>query len=127
MRILLDTSILIDYLRRKDKENALFSILAPSHQLYSSILTHTETFSGKSVWEDAEVYNIVELIYSQIHLVSLDREISKRAGNLRANSAMKLPDAIIAATALLHDLPLATLNIKDFEKVKDLHLYKPSS
>lgn len=42
---------------------------------------------------------------------------------LKKNLKIKLPDAIIAATALTHNLILITRNIADFQKVDDL-VYK---
>ena len=36
-----------------------------------------------------------------------------------------IPDALIAATALVHDISLYTLNIKDFRFIEELNLYKP--
>ena len=43
----------------------------------------------------------------------------------RRKVSIKLPDAVIAATALLHDLTLVTRNVKDFEKVDGLRIYNP--
>lgn len=38
-----------------------------------------------------------------------------------------LPDALIAATALVHNLELYTLNAKDFRFISNLQLYQPVS
>jgi predicted nucleic acid-binding protein len=40
---------------------------------------------------------------------------------------LSLPDALIAATALVHDLKLYTLNVKDFRFIAGLELYQSSS
>jgi predicted nucleic acid-binding protein len=37
----------------------------------------------------------------------------------------KLPDAIIAATALVNDLTIITRNIKDFDKIEGLEVLNP--
>lgn len=37
-----------------------------------------------------------------------------------------IPDMLIAATALEHQLPLYTLNVKDFRFIPDLQLHQPS-
>lgn len=53
----------------------------------------------------------------------LDKEIqSKLAGKIVAKTGIELIDAIIVATAFKCNLPLATLNMKDFGKVKGLKL-----
>jgi len=44
---------------------------------------------------------------------------------LRQSTSLKIPDAIIAATALDLELPLMTRNIKDFKKVPDLKWINP--
>lgn len=38
---------------------------------------------------------------------------------------LNLPDALIAATALSHDVQLYTLNLKDFRFIPGLNLYRP--
>lgn len=40
---------------------------------------------------------------------------------------LSLPDALIAATALVHNLELYTLNTKDFRSIFGLQLYQPMS
>ena len=38
---------------------------------------------------------------------------------------LSVPDALIAATALSQDIPLYTLNLKDFQFIPGLILHKP--
>ncbi|WP_297062285.1 type II toxin-antitoxin system VapC family toxin [Thermococcus sp.] len=54
------------------------------------------------------------------HVIPLTDEIADIAIELRRKVSIKLPDAVIAATALLHNLTLVTRNVKDFEKVEGL-------
>jgi predicted nucleic acid-binding protein len=53
--------------------------------------------------------------------------IAEYAGELIARGSIRsqltIPDAIIAATAIKHQLSLVTLNIRDFELIPGLHLY----
>jgi predicted nucleic acid-binding protein len=39
---------------------------------------------------------------------------------------LSVPDALIAATAIVHDVALYTLNVKDFHFISDIELYQPS-
>ena len=55
----------------------------------------------------------------------LDVEIAHRAIQLRQEKAMKLGDAIIAATALEYGLPLVTRNTGDFDHIAGLGLRDP--
>lgn len=124
-KVLLDTSVVIDFLRRKDKENSILFLLArDSNQLFVSIITHTELYSGKSVWENKNAQKELELLFSGIKILPLDEDISKEAGKIKTQHDMNLLDAIIAATSIKHSLNLSTLNLKDFEKVKNLKILK---
>ncbi len=51
----------------------------------------------------------------------VDRRVADKAGELR-RMALKMPDALIAATALVHQLPLLTRNNSGFRKVPGLRL-----
>jgi len=122
-KVLLDTSVIIDFIRRKDKENTLlFSLSKKGYKLHISILTHTELYSGKSVWRSIEAEQDLEKLFYGMHILPLETEISKKAGEIRAKNNTTIIDAIISATAINHGLSLATLNLKDFEDIKGLNL-----
>lgn len=122
-KILLDTSVLIDFLRRKDRSDALLSKIS-SNDFYISIVTHTELYSGKSVWEKKEARRELEKFLSIIKVLPLITEISQIAGKIKAyNNDRTILDCIIAGTAIYHKLDLATLNTKDFEKIKGITLW----
>jgi len=56
---------------------------------------------------------------------SLTESVIVKAIELRKTYKIKLPDAIIAATALVHGLTLLTRNMMDFHKIKDLLVVNP--
>ena len=123
--VLLDTSVLIDFLRQKQKRNTWFYALAKQGQpLAASIITHTELFAGKSVWEKSKARKELESIFAGISLIPLNQEISILAGKIRAKNKIDLIDAIIAATAVKEKMALVTLNPKHFEKIPGLRLVK---
>lgn len=124
-KILVDTSIIVDFLRRKDKKKTLlFRLIQDKHQLCASIITHTESFAGKSVWEKRKAASELEVLFSGISLLPLDEKVSKKAGEIRAYHNISLLDAIIAAASIVHQLKLVTLNVKDFEKIDKINLLK---
>ncbi len=51
--------------------------------------------------------------------------VAEAAILLRRARRMKLGDALIAATALLYDLPLVTRNVDDFKHIAGLRLINP--
>lgn len=122
--ILLDTSIIIDATRQKDIKQTVFYKLAQSKsELYISILSYAESYAGKSVWEDQSAKKTLETLLSGTKILPLDEITSKEAGKIEAEHSIGIVDAIIAATALHYKLPLATLNLKDFKKIKGLKLW----
>ncbi|MEK7616609.1 MAG: type II toxin-antitoxin system VapC family toxin [Patescibacteria group bacterium] len=125
MGLLIDTSIILDFLRQKDKSKTIYIKLEQSQtNLYISIISPTELYSGKSIWEKNTAREDLELVLSGLQILKLDEIISKNAGELRAQYGLGIGDAIIAQTAIFHKLKLATLNVKDFEKIKGIKLYK---
>lgn len=124
-KILVDTSIIIDFLRKKDKHTALFFQLA-SEDLYVSMISHTELYAGKSVWEKKDARQELETLFFGITILSLDKAISEKAGYLKAHSPdISLIDCIIGATALVNNMEVATLNKKDFCRFEKIKLYSP--
>jgi len=55
----------------------------------------------------------------------LSEAIVERTIDIRKKYRVKLPDAIIAATALVHDFVLITRNISDFKKILGLEVISP--
>lgn len=122
-KLLLDTSIVIDFLRRKDKKETILYKIA-DEDLYASIITHTELYAGKSVWERNDAKNELEDVFSGITILLVDKDISQKAGHLKAfRPELSLLDCIIAATSIKHKLELATLNAKDFKKISEVKLF----
>ena len=124
-KLLLDTSVLIDFLRRKDKERSL--LIKVNHLGYSpaiSFITHTELFSGKSIWQKKKAKRELEALLSGLEIILLNLQLSQRAGKIRARYQIGLIDAIIAACAIEEKLSLVTLNVKDFKKIKGLKVFK---
>lgn len=123
-KLLLDTSVIIDFLRRPNKQETLLYKLSKV-ELFSSIITHTELYAGKSIWEQKRSREELEQLFSGINILPLGEEISQVAGGIKAhNHDISLLDCIIAATSIYHDIELVTLNTKDFENIQNLNLFR---
>jgi toxin FitB len=66
------------------------------------------------------------LVHNSI-LHDIDKQIIEKTIILRKIYRIKLPDAIIAATCLVHDLILITRNSIDFSKIAGLEVFDPAT
>ena len=108
--VLVDTDIFIDHLRGTRQ-------LAPGrHRVHYSVITRAELFAGNTASQ------LVSTLLAPFREVPVDRTVAERAGRIRRESGIRLPDALIAATAIEHKLGLATRNRSDFEPVRSLRL-----
>jgi predicted nucleic acid-binding protein len=113
-RILLDTDVLVDHLRGRRR------ITAGNDELHVSAVTRAELFSGRGA-EERRIRRLLEPMTD----LPVDTAIAERAGRLRRGSSRRLPDALIAATALEHRLTLVTRNVRDFEGIRGLKIRQP--
>ncbi len=108
--VLLDTDIFIDHLR------GAVELKPGSHRLYYSVVTRAELFAGSSATAK------LSQLLGPFKELPVDREVAERAGRIKSETQIRLPDALIAATALSHGLFLATRNRRDFVAVRGLRL-----
>jgi tRNA(fMet)-specific endonuclease VapC len=121
-RIMLDTSILIDFFRKTDKANSKLSILSKAgHSFCISVITEYEIWAGVTALHEQYWLELLK----EIPVLTLDSKAVRTA--VRINSHLKqkrkqiaTADLFIAATALAANLPLATLNRKHFERIEEL-------
>jgi len=111
--ILVDTDIFIDHLRGSTE-------LKPGrHRLHYSVVTRAELFAGSSASD------LVAQLLAPFREIKVDRSVAERAGRVARECQIRLPDALIAATALENRLSLTTRNRKDFERVRGLRIRTP--
>lgn len=106
--LLIDTDIFVDHLR------GAAELKPRRHRLHYSVITRVELFAGSSA------SNLVVQLLAPFREVPVDRAVAERAGRVRRETGIRLVDALIAATALEHELDVATRNKRDFEKVRGL-------
>ncbi len=123
--ILVDTSVLIDYFRKTEKERTMLSKLAlAGHPLCISAITEFEVYVGARI-EQLEFWNA---LLEMITVLPLGTKEVRLAADLqselkRKRKQLSLPDLFIAATALQAGLPVATLNQRHFSVVPGLVLF----
>lgn len=113
MPFLLDTNILIEFLRQVPTAAAWFRAL--DERPLMSAISVLELYAGvRSQREERDVLTLRNLVAC----VPIGQEIAEDAGSFmrhfHKSHGIDIPDAIIAATAEHHGLRLATLNVRHF-------------
>ncbi|MCU0338897.1 MAG: type II toxin-antitoxin system VapC family toxin [Spirosomaceae bacterium] len=88
-----------------------------------SIINKIELLSYEPPKEQMDA--IRELI-DNVFIYPLDNIIAEKAAEIRRKHTIKLPDSVIAATALVHDLTIITINETDFSKIPHVSYINPS-
>lgn len=117
-RYLIDTNTVSDYLSRNLSQEAtqyLHGIVNSTPQI--SVITRIELLSHLSSKID-----IIRNFVGYATVFDLTEDIIIRTIALRRSRRIKIPDAIIASTALEYDLTLITHNTSDFQGIPDLKL-----
>ena len=68
---------------------------------------------------------IIDVFIGLANILELTEAIASKTIELRKKYKTKLPDAIIAATAIVNQLSIITRDIKDFEKIEGLEVLNP--
>ncbi|HXE09740.1 MAG TPA: PIN domain-containing protein [Acidobacteriaceae bacterium] len=117
MTILLDSTVLIDVLRRRPSGVALMDrLLREGHSLATAAINVAEIYGGMKPHEADRV----ETLFNNMDVYETTFAIARRAGMLVNGIARKgrthtVADMIVAATALEYGFTIATDNRKDFE------------
>ncbi|MDR2947214.1 MAG: type II toxin-antitoxin system VapC family toxin [Candidatus Adiutrix sp.] len=101
----LDTNAVIYYLRG-EKPWADFINSLPPTQVFVSVITRMELLAWKSLTLEGEKQ--VRSLLATLNIASLSAAIEAEAISLRRNTHIKLPDAIVAATAVVFKAVLVT-------------------
>ncbi|AYD48413.1 type II toxin-antitoxin system VapC family toxin [Arachidicoccus soli] len=113
-KFLLDTNAVL-YILNGDE---VLAELLYEKRLYVSIITEMELLSYKNITvkEKQQIKNFL----SAFVIINIDNVIKDQAIETKKNSYLKLPDSIIAATAIILDIPLVSSD-KQFKTVTNLN------
>ena len=121
--ICLDTSILIDYYRKKNKSKTKFVQLSKDYNFSISVITKLEILTGVR----KEQRDFWDKIFSRIKILPLNEQDVEIASEIiqtltKRNKIIGLKDILIASTAISNKLRISTLNLKDFERIDNLKI-----
>ncbi len=124
--VLVDTSVLIDLFRKTDKTNsALVGLVRQGYTYAISAITEYEIYTG-TVPAQIEFWNN---FLERVDVLPFDKAAARVAVAInqdlkRKRKLIDVADLFIAATAIANKLPIATLNIKHFDRIDNLIIVK---
>ena len=120
-----DTSIAVYYLQQHlpPYVEEIIDDIAQNSRICFSVITEIELFSWKSASQFD--FDLVNLFVGVSLSLELEKDIRDKAAELRRQHNLEIPDAIIAATAVVHGLTLITNNSEDFTGIENLSLLNP--
>lgn len=105
--VLFDTNILIDLFSGRDEAKKALEAYSPQNAI--SLITWMEVMVGAKKYHQESRTRIA---LSAFNVIGVSQDIAERSVSLRQEYGMKLPDAVILATAHIHRFALVTQQYK---------------
>ena len=124
--VLIDTDVIIDFLKGKGKGVKLFEEIIT---LYSPATTYINYFELICGVRNDEEYAHVENCLSGFSIFSLDRESAEKAARIYQDLKGKkklidIRDILVSGIAFTHHCEIATNNERDFGRIDDVKLFR---
>lgn len=121
--VLVDTNVIIEAFKGAQETIELLERTGLKNLVVSTI-TQMELYIGAL---NKNELNLIRNRLRNIKILDINKKISQKSAELVYNYSkshnLDIPDSIIAATALIHNIPLLTYNLRDFRFIPDLNLY----
>lgn len=122
--VLIDTTLVIEYLRSADKPTTRFISLFKVHDLVISVISVFELLNGAT---NEEKIRDIRKICKSLTIIDFNFGCAEKASEIyrelkTQNKLIEFRDILIGATAITNNFPLATANKKHFERLKDVIL-----
>ena len=123
--VMLDSSVLIEYFRARNKERTLYTEIIGKHEIRSiSVIAKMEVLYGVR----SELVEYWAAVFATMMVIPFTDNTVAKAHEIvlelqRKNLLLEIGDVMIAATAMVEGVPLATLNRKHFERIEGLVLF----
>jgi predicted nucleic acid-binding protein len=105
LKLLLDTNIIIEFLKQKDTAIEIPSLLV-QHECFVSVVVKLELLKYPDI-NPAEEYAIKSFL-GLVPVMPLNEAIEDETIAISRSTKLKLPDAIIGATAIIYDAKIVT-------------------
>jgi hypothetical protein len=122
-KYLVDTNTVIDYLGKKNPASSMEFMNSVIDAVPNiSVVTKIEVLGFNTTDEH---YQLLTNFMNDATVLGLTENVVDKCIEIRKFHRIKLPDAIIAATAFVYDLILITRNVADFKNIKGLEVIDP--
>jgi len=120
--MVIDTGVFIEHIRAKNKFNTTLFYLPNNASYFISSISIYELFMGAT---SANKEDDFRYVIRNIKVLAVDEAVAIKAGEIyhilkRKNKLIEFRDIFIAATCIVNNQPLATLNKKHFERIDEL-------
>jgi len=120
--MVIDTSIFIEFLRAKDKTKSVLYSISKVPPLAISTITLYELLMGAT---DSNKLNDIKLLTDDLLILDFDSRVANKSSEIYHqlridNKMIEFRDIFIAATCIVNQMPIKTLNVKHFERIKGL-------
>lgn len=119
----LDTNAILYYLKDdNDAVVALRDVFARNSPVYVSAVTELELLAFGNLSSDEQ--SLIESLLATVAIIPVDSHVARIAALLRRQYRIKVPDSIIAATAMFTGSTLLTRDTRDFRTISNLSIRK---
>ena len=120
--MVVDTSIFIEFLRAKDKTTTALFLMPDNEPLYILSVTYYELFMGATT---PDKITDIKILTEGIPVLPFDEEVAEKSAKIyhqlrKLNKMIEFRDIFIAATCLVNNLSIKTINKKHFDRIKGL-------
>ncbi len=123
IQYLIDTNAIVDYLGLKlPNSGMVFMNSIMDNEPSASVITKIEVLGYSTT---AEYSRLLAEFIDDINIIELTSEVVSKTILIRRTNKIKLPDAIIAATAVVRGSVIISRNVKDFQNIKGLKAINP--
>jgi len=120
---LLDSNVVIGYLAGRLPDSGMETVSVIVDQIPNiSVISQIEVLRFNDMPQNEAILN--NFVAASI-IYPLSSDVVQRTIALCKQRKIKLPDAVIAATALVENMALVTRNIDDFKNIASLKLLNP--
>lgn len=125
--LLIDTSIIIDHLRKRNKRNSILFNIVDEYRLHLPTIVEFELFVGAT---DVEKRQDIHDVLQFCDILPITSDTAQHAAELyqhlkRTNQSIEIRDLFIASTAIIYHFPLMTINTKHFSRIDTLNVIAP--